>query len=217
MITPPNSALPAIVPDFRLRAETESMRGHNLPTAGDVWPEWVENALFVCWLKANQSMPAALRLLRDEWDAYASFADPATGEIRTHPYQEVPFQTAHAWKRRHDWERKATQVIAETFPELTRQVAALTLRAQLVAMRTLIDVMQGEHPKARPADLIEAAKTTLMTGGTGTWGSVMRQAPVVREAIDAAIDLTGMTEQELAAWQIGINQQDKTRQPDRTR
>jgi hypothetical protein len=209
--------LPAIVPDFRLRAETENPRAKNLPTAPDFWPEWVENALFVCWLKANQSMPAALRLLRDEWDAFAWYADPATGEIRSHPYQEIPFQTAHAWKRRHAWETKATQVIAETFPELTRQTAALTVHAQLAAIRYLIDVVQGDDPKARTADRVEAAKHLTITGGTGTHGSVMRQAPIVREIIDRELDLAGMDEQALAELQQEIIQQDKTRHPDRTR
>lgn len=207
--------LPALVPDFRLRADKEKPRPRNLPTTGTDWPEWVENALFICWIEEDQVMPAALARLHAEWDAFVEpQIDPETGEILELEPPEIPLPTALSWLRRHEWKLKAAQLIAATFPQLEVQHAAQLVHAKHLALRRVIDILK-KGDRAKDADALKAAELLLVAGGSGTHGSKDRLAPIPREVVSRELDMAGMTEEELAEVQLKIIREGKAQLPER--
>jgi hypothetical protein len=183
------------------------------------WPKEVREALFICWVKADQQMPAALRLLQEDWEALmATDVDPETGELTVPPYQPIPYQTAASWKHRENWPMRAVQAIAEAFPKLQMEHAALLAHAKGLGLRTLIKVCQDEYPNTKVADRIAAAKELIIAGGAGTYGNMWRQGPVVKDAqADAAHDLAAMTLQELARLEAKTDFETKSHYDERGR
>lgn len=152
-------------------------------------PEWLQEIAFVCYVRANRRVPAAKRLLAVEWEALAPAGEPPV---------ELPVQTWYSWRRRHEWDAKANQLVAVNFPGLRMEHIARLVYAGGTALDALIDAAAGTMPDVKPQDRIKAAEVLLVAAGLGTHGSRDRVAPVVKQVAQEVIDLTDKNEHELA-------------------
>jgi hypothetical protein len=91
-------------------------------------------------------------------------------------------------------------------------------------IRTINDIASGvyndtsQHDPRAVRNMLEAAKTGLIAGGLGTFGSRDRTAPVVRQQVsDEAIDFSSMSAQELARWESDLVARSRNNLPDERR
>jgi hypothetical protein len=210
----PPKFLPAVVATPLRDGTKRRGRSTNNISRSPEWPPWVEEALFVRWIEEDQHMPRALARLEADWEDFAELEyDPETGDVTPVTYREVPFQTAHGWKRRHNWDLRMAEETARRFPELNFIHNARLVIARDIALRRVLDVLQD--PTAKYADLGVFAKLALEHGGSGTAGSKDRLAPQVRAQVNRAIDLASMNEEQLAELQKQIIREDKAQLPER--
>jgi hypothetical protein len=172
-------------------SETEEPRPRPLPVQLQVeHPPWVRELAFVCWVKADRNASQAVKLLEESWP-------------EEEPPRPVPYRTLAGWAQREQWDAKADQLIAETFPGLRMRQIAMLVHANTGHLKTLNDIAAGryndteQHDPRAVRNMLEAAKTGLIAGGIGTFGSRDRVAPVLRAAPAEAINLEGMSELEL--------------------
>lgn len=176
------------------------------------FPVWIEEAAFVCWLRCDRVMPAAMKMLEEEWDTFV----PEGGESATLPGK----QTWYAWRRRHDWDLKADQVIASNFPQLRMRDIARLVAAGGAALDFLIGSARGEfdhlHPGTHEARR-RSSEVLLVAGGLGTYGSRDKVAPVVKAVVSNEITFEDKTEQELARITMEHIRATKTNHEERRR
>jgi hypothetical protein len=209
----PPKYLPA-VPVSPLRQGVVRRGRNNVRPDAPEWPAWVEEALFVRWLDEGHNMPRALARLEAEWEDFAELEyDPETGDVTPATYRPVPKATADGWKRRHNWDLRMAEETAKRFPQLDFIHNARLIIARDLGLRRAIEVLQD--PNARHADLAAFTKLVMESGGSGTWGNTMRNAPVVREQVNREVDFTAMSEEQLAELQLQLNREGKTRLPER--
>jgi hypothetical protein len=164
-------------------------------------PEWLAEIAFVCYVKANRRVPAARQLLLTEWEALAPAGEPVI---------DLPVQTWYSWRRRHEWDAKANQLIATNFPGLRMEQIARLAYAGGTALDALIDAAAGTMPGVKAQDRIKAAEVLLVAAGLGTHGSRDRVAPVVRAVAEQAVNMDDLSEQELARLTMEAIRKSKT-------
>lgn len=201
--------IPKLLPP-QIPLRTRAQRNRQSPIA-EATPEWVEELCFVCWVEANRSVPKAMQLLESRWEGLAPEGEP---------FRQVPLQTWHSWKRRHEWDVKADQIIAQNFPGLRMRQIARLVYSNSAALDFLIGSVQGEFDQlngATHASRIKAAEILLVAGGLGTHGSKDRIAPIVRSVVETEVNYDEMTEQELARHTMEAIRKSKTAVPERKR
>lgn len=196
-------------PHLQLRPK---MRGVN--TFHDALPLWIEEAAFVCYVKCNRKVIPAMRMLEEEWASFApEGVDPDTPQVPPNP-------TWYAWRKRHDWDAKANQVIATNFPNLRMEHLARLVASGGAALDFLIGSAMGEfdhlHPGTHEARR-RSSEVLLVAAGLGTHGSRDRVAPVVRAVVAEELDYDAMTEQELARVTLERIRATKTNHEERRR
>lgn len=164
-------------------------------------PAWLQEIAFVCYVRANRRVPAAKRLLAVEWEALAPAGEPPV---------DLPVQTWYSWRRRHEWDAKANQLVAVNFPGLRMEHIARLVYAGGTALDALIDAAAGTMPDVKPQDRIKAAEVLLVAAGLGTHGSRDRVAPVVRAVAAEAVNMDDLSEQELARLTMEAIRKSKT-------
>jgi hypothetical protein len=178
----------------------------------------VRDLAFVCWQEADRNAARALRLLEQQWP-------------EDDPDPRIPsYRTLAAWVVRDNWNARADELIADTFPGLTmRHTGRLVYMAGL-ALTTTEEVISGDgfvrdrdgklvfdrHGRAVIIDprhqrnRLDGATKVLELAGVGTAGSRTRSAPVVRTIIPETRDLAEMDEQQLAELQLRLIHQSKS-------
>ncbi len=200
--------LPALI-DPGLRTEAQRRRrSYNNVSPHPEWPEPVERTYFFAWMAANRAVPAAKRLLVEQWGTYAPPDAPPE-------FLDVPLPTLYKWVKVHNWNARANDWIASTFPETTMHQNARLIGMGDKVQDEMAAILNGERdhlPRAALDARVKVIDMWNVARGIGTHGSVLRQAPVIRQHVDnTAIDVSSMTEQELAELQQGIIRDGKTR------
>ena len=170
------------------------------------WPGWVEDAAFAAYIKCGRNCRAAKELLDAEWDDLVPFtADEETGEITKPSLRLVPLNTIKQWRKRHDWDIKATTMVATQFHLLNAEdLATLVLNARL-ALTFQTELLLGQHDDANPQLLAVKAKaveTILQSRGLGTFGTRDRTQQAPKLTAQSLPDFSSMTEQEISRYTL---------------
>jgi hypothetical protein len=183
--------VPALLPPVNLKPDRRQHSGGalNIPPPA---PECVEQVYFYAWMDHQRRLGKNYQtFLRDNWESYAGEGVP---------FYDVSPHTVRSWVKRHDWDRKATDIIAQNYPYDT-----MRQNAQLVAMADLgldeaVAILHGERDHLPGHALLARTKMVELVWqarGLGTFGSITRAAPVIKQAVAAAIDAAAMSEQEI--------------------
>ena len=183
----------------------------------DAHPPWVQELAFVCWAQCDRNASRAVTMLAEQWP-------------EDEPRRPVPYRTLAGWARRHDWDAKADELIARTFPSLTMRFTARLVAMSGLALTTLEEGISGDG-FARDSDgailfgpngeavltdprhqrnRLDGAVKALELAGVGTAGSRHRVAPVVRSAAPEAVDLSTLDAQALSRLRRDILRRGKT-------
>jgi hypothetical protein len=212
--------VPALLPAHVNVARSRTINRRHAPTApgfafSEAHPQWVVEAAFICYVRAARNVRAALRLLKEDWDAYAPMTpDPETGELTAPPYPEtISPHTLYKWRRVYEWDTQANKWVAEMAPTLNMEQLATLYQGRGVGVRFWIDLLQGEYDHENPQLLAvkeKAANNMIVAGGLGIHGTMNRVAPVIRQTIQEALDIKAMTPQERAEYQRSLMVASKT-------